>query len=156
MKVLILYFTKTGHTLEAVNAVADGIKAAGSEVDLVSVRDFDPGVLSVYDALIVGSPCWGGSISSKMGIAKPLKKALEALEPGVLTGKRCGGIAVHAGGGGENTVKNIGLILNEKGCGDYRYGPVATAGSSISLWTGPPVGAEDQEILKAFGSKFVQ
>jgi menaquinone-dependent protoporphyrinogen IX oxidase len=40
MKVLILYFTKTGHTLEAANSVAEGIKNAGSEVDLANVKAY--------------------------------------------------------------------------------------------------------------------
>lgn len=156
MKVLILYFTKTGHTLEAANATAEGIRAAGSEVDLITVKDFVGDKLPDYEALIVASPCWGGSISKKGGIPGPVKKALKGLEPGAVKGKRCGGISVHAGGGGENTVKNIGTMLMEKGCEDYRAGPVATAGVPLSLWKGPSVSSEDQERFRAFGSEFVK
>lgn len=57
MKVLVLYHTKTGHTLEAANATANGIRDAGSEVDVVAVKGFDASRISDYDALIVGSPC---------------------------------------------------------------------------------------------------
>lgn len=156
MKVLILYYTKTGHTLEAASATAEGIKSAGSEVDLVNDKDFNANELSKYDALIVGSPCHGGSVSKKAGIAGPIKKALNALEAGILKGKRCGGISVNAGAGGEVTITNIGAILMEKGCEDYRTGPVARAGSPISLWKGPSVTPEDQERFKAFGAEFVK
>ena len=156
MKVLILYFTKTGHTLEAAEATAEGIRAAGSEVDIVNVKGFNVDKLSDYDALIVGSPCWGGSICKKGGIAGPVKKMLKALKPGTLKGKRCGGIAVHSGGGAENTVTNIGTMLMEKGCEDYRPGPVATAGVPLSLWKGPSVSSEDRELFRAFGSEFVR
>lgn len=156
MKVLILYFSKTGHTLEAANAIVEGIEAAGSEAEIVNVKEFDVSSISNYEAIIVGSPCWAGSMSKKKGVSKPVKKMLNAIEPGVLAGKKCGAFAVHSGNGGGNTVANIGSILKEKGCADCKIGPVATAGSPASLWKGKPVGPEDQEILKNFGSEFVQ
>ena len=155
MKVLILYFTKTGHTLEAVNATAEGIRSAGSDVEIVKAEDFTPDMLLRCDALIVGSPCWKGSILKKAGIADPIKKALEKLEPGSLKGKRCGGISVHSGAGAENTVRNMGYLIKDKGCDDYRYGPVAAAGVPLSLWRGPSVKPEAQEQFKAFGAEFV-
>jgi len=155
MKVLILYFTKTGHTLEAANATADGIRAAGSEVDLVTVKDFDAAELADYDALIVGSPCWNG-VASGSGVAKPVSQALDTLAPRSLQGKRCGGISVHAFIGGENTVRTIGSILTQKGCGDYRPGPVAKAGVPVSLWKGPAVSPEDEDLFRAFGTEFVK
>ena len=155
MKVLIIYFTKTGHTLEAAKATAEGIKTAGSEVDLVSIKEFVADDLSNYDALIVGSPCWAG-MTKKGGVSAPVKKVLRKLEPGVLNGKRCGGIAVHSGSGGENTLKNIGKFLMEKGCEDYKPGPVAVAGVPLSLWKGRSVSSEDQERFSAFGSEFVK
>lgn len=155
MKVLILYFTKTGHTLEAANATAEGIRSAGSEVDLVPIKDFNAVELAYYDALIVGSPCWNGAISSS-GVAKPITQALNTLTPETLKGKRCGGISVNASMGGENTVKTMGKILAQKGCEDYRPGPVAKAGVPLSLWKGPSVTPKDEELFKAFGTEFVE
>lgn len=156
MKIIILYFTKTGHTLEAGNAVAEGIKSAGSEVDLVDVKNFSADKLSNYDALIIGSPCWTGSMRKKEGLAFPLKDALASLPSGILKGKKCGGFAVHAGNGGEVTVANIGVLLKEKGCENYISGHVARAGSPLSLWKGRSVSKEDLEIYKTFGSNFVK
>jgi len=156
MKVLILYFTKTGHTLEAVNATVEGIRNAGSEVEIAEVKGFNPDRLSEFDALIVGSPCWGGSMMKKGGIAAPVRKAIKSFGQEVLKGKRCGGISVHGGNGGQNTIKSIGNILQEKGCEDYRPGPVAAAGVALSLWKGPSVKPEDEERYRNYGSEFVK
>jgi len=156
MKILILYYTKTGHTLEAANAVAEGIKSAGSEADLFDVKSLSAEKISDYDALIVGSPCWTGSLRKKEGLAFPLKSFLVALPPDILKGKKCGGFSVHAGAGGNVTIANTGLILKEKGCEVYIPGPVAAAGVAFSLWKGPSVSAKDLEIFKAYGSDFAQ
>ena len=153
MKILILYYTKTGHTLEAAEATAEGIRAAGSEVDLVALDKFSPASLADYDGLIMGSPCWAGNITS--GVPKVVTKALNSLAADCLKAKRCGGISVNCKNGGESTVRSLGKLLSQKGCEDYRPGPVAKAGSAISLWKGPSVGAKDEELFKVFGAGFV-
>ena len=154
MKVLILYFTKTGHTLEAANATAEGIRSAGSEADLITTKDFDSAQLTGYDALIVASPCWAGSAGMPM-LPKPLDRALTALVADALRDKRCGGISVHSGVGAENTVQRIGERLTQKGCTDYRPGPVARAGVPFSVWKGPSVSPQDEVRFKAYGTAFV-
>ena len=153
MKVLILYFTKTGHTLEAASAIAEGIYSAGSQADLVGIEDFSAADLANYDALIVGSPCWGGSLGA--GVSKPIVKALDTLKPGALQGKKCSGISVHAAKGADNTIKILGEILRQKGCQDYTPGPIARAGVPFSLWKGPAVSPDDRERFRAFGVDFV-
>lgn len=85
MNVLLLYYTKTGHTLEAAGAVAEGIRSTGSTADLVSVQDF-VGQLDGYDALIVGSPCWAGIAGA--GVAIPIDRALAALGAGILEDRK--------------------------------------------------------------------
>jgi hypothetical protein len=154
MKVLVLYFTKTGHTLEAANATAEGICAAGSEADLITAQAFDPAQLAGYDALIVASPCWAGSAGILI-LPKPLEHALTALPADALQDVRCGGISVHSGVGGENTVQHVGEILAQKGNTDYRPGPAARAGVPFSLWKGPSVKPEDEARFKAYGTAFV-
>lgn len=156
MKVLIVYYTKTGHTLEAVNATAEGIRSAGSEVDIVSVKEFNEASLENYDAVIIASPCWKGSIVKSNGIADPMKKVLNKLKSDAMKGKRCGGISVHSGAGAENTIRNIGSILMKKGCTDYRQGPYASAGVPFSLWKGPSIKPEDIQKFKDFGAEFVK
>ena len=87
---------------------------------------------------------------------KPVVRALSALPPESLKGKRCAGISVCAVADAEITVKAIGEMLMQKGCEDYRDGPVAKAGIPLSLWKGPSVIPEDEELFKAFGAGFVK
>ena len=154
MKVLILYFTKTGHTLEAASATAEGIRSAGSEADLIAAQDFGPAQLADYDALIVASPCWAG-VADRLLLPKPLDRALTALATDALQEKRCGGISVHSGVGGENTVRHVGEILAQKGSTDYQPGPAARAGTPFSLWKGPSVKPDDEARFKDYGTAFV-
>ncbi|MFI4913254.1 MAG: flavodoxin family protein [Sedimentisphaeraceae bacterium JB056] len=154
MKVLILYYSKSGHTLEAANATAEGIRLAGSEVDIVAVNNFEVSMLTDYDGIIIGSPCWAGSITSS-GVAKPIVRVINSLPENRLKGKRCGGISVYAKKGGQTTVKHLGELMAQKGCEDYKPGPSAKAGVPMSLWKGPSVGTEDKANFKAFGIEFV-
>jgi multimeric flavodoxin WrbA len=153
MKALILYHTKTDHTLETANATAEGIRSAGSEADLVTAKDLSPGQLTNYDALIVGSLCWWGSVAG--GIATPIQKALDGLASDALRGKRCGAISVGAFAGAKGTVAALGALLAQKGAGGFRPGPTARAGVPLSLAKGPSVSAKDEERFKAFGAQFV-
>lgn len=154
MKVLVLYHSKTGHTLEAVNATAEGIRSTGSEAKVVDVSNFSGSDLLDYEAIIFGSPCWAGSVALS-GVATPLSEILDALPEGSLKKKRCGGISVHSKMGGTRTVNSLGELLSRKGCDDYRPGPVAKAGVPFSLWTGPSVSSQDEERFRAYGVQFV-
>ncbi|MEZ4599552.1 MAG: hypothetical protein R2940_07160 [Syntrophotaleaceae bacterium] len=154
MKILILYFSKTGHTLEAVQATAEGIRAAGSEADIVEVNDFDPAAVASYEGFILASPCWSGSVSP-WGVALPLLRALKGLQADSLRGKRCGGISVHSNTGGETTIRHLQKLLFKQGCEDFRPGPVAKAGAPLSLWKGPSVDARDEARFRNYGSEFV-
>ena len=153
MKVLILYFSKTGHTRTAAEATAEGIRSAGSEADLIAAADFNASTLEGYAALIVASPCWAGSITPS-GVAIPVAKALSRLSSDTLKGKRCGGIAVHSATGGDTTVKAIGAMLSLKGCTDYHPGPSAKAGVPFSLWKGPSVTPADIKRIQDYGAAF--
>jgi len=154
VKVLILYFTRTGHALEAANATAEGIRSAGSEADLITAQAFHSAQLAGYDALIVASPCWAGSAGRPI-LPKPIDRALKALVTDDLREKRCGGISVHAGIGGENTVQRIGELLMQKGCTEYRRGPAVRAGAPFSIWKGPSVSLQDEERFMTYGTAFV-
>lgn len=154
MKVLILYYSKTGHTLEAANATAEGIRSVGSEAKVVSVTEFNSDSFTQYDGVILGSPCLAGSVTGA-GVAKPLVRVLDSLPAGSLDNKACGGISVYSTAGGSNTVKALGKILLRKGCKDYQPGPVAKAGVAFSLWKGPSVSPQDEKRFRAYGAQFV-
>jgi flavodoxin len=153
MNALLLYHSKTGHTLEAANAIVQGIQSAGGSATLVLAKDFYPQAINQYDVFIVGSPCWGGSIAS--GVSTPITDAINQITNEV-KGKLCAGFSVNAGYGGKSTVKSIGERLKAKGCASYAAGPVAKAGAPLSMWKGPAVKQEDLARYRAFGEDLVK
>lgn len=56
-KILIAYWSSTGHTENMANAIATGIREAGSEVDILHVSN-QPDV-NAYDAIAFGCPAMG-------------------------------------------------------------------------------------------------
>jgi flavodoxin len=56
MKVAIVYESETGRTKAAAQEMADLVRAAGHECNLVSVQEADPAVVSSAGAICVG--CW--------------------------------------------------------------------------------------------------
>jgi flavorubredoxin len=56
-KALILYYSRTGNTEKMANAVAEGLKSSG-KVEVELNYHVDPQDLSLYDAIIVGTPTY--------------------------------------------------------------------------------------------------
>jgi len=153
MPMLLLYHTKTGHTLEAGKAIAAGVTEAGGSIQLVLAKDFNPAQARDCDLLIVGSPCWGGSMGA--GVSAPIAAALKQLTTEI-NGKPCAGFSVNGSVGGLNTVKALGVLLKRKKCSEYLPGPVAKGGAPLSLWKGPAIKDKDLSLLKSFGAQLVQ
>ncbi|MBR2282128.1 MAG: flavodoxin [Spirochaetales bacterium] len=57
MKVAVVYWSQTGNTEAMANKVADGAKAAGAEVDLLTAAEFSSA--DGYDAVAFGCPAMG-------------------------------------------------------------------------------------------------
>ncbi len=57
-KIAIIYWTGTGNTEAMANAISDGAKSAGCEVNL-STTDFDVNTISDYSAIAFGCPSMG-------------------------------------------------------------------------------------------------
>ena len=55
-KVAIVYWSGTGNTEEMANKVAEGAKAAGAEVEVISADDFDGTDISSFDGVAFGCP----------------------------------------------------------------------------------------------------
>ncbi len=55
-KILVLYYSQTGNTEKMANAVTEGAKSAGSEVELNYFIDAE--ALGKFDAIIVGTPTY--------------------------------------------------------------------------------------------------
>ena len=57
MKVAVVYWSQTGNTEAMANKVADGAKAAGAEIDLLTAAEFSSA--DGYDAVAFGCPAMG-------------------------------------------------------------------------------------------------
>lgn len=104
-KVLVLYYSTYGHIETMANAVADGARAAGAQVDVKRVPETAPAdvakaahfkldqaapiatvaELAEYDAIIIGTPTRFGRIASQM--AAFLDQAGGLWAKGALNGK---------------------------------------------------------------------
>lgn len=61
-KIAVVYWSGTGNTESMSQAVVDGIKAAGVDVDLFQVDDFKVDDMSNYTAFAFGCPAMGDEV----------------------------------------------------------------------------------------------
>ena len=129
-KMLICYYSRTGNTQHMAEAVADGArKVSGVDVEVKPIDQVAPDDLLGYEAIIMGSPTYYGTMAGEM------KKLLDETVDfhGQLEGKVGGAFASSAniGGGNETTIMDIlkgllihGMIVPGSHIGDH-YGPVS-------------------------------
>jgi len=127
---LIVYYSRSGNTEKMAEIVAEGARAEGGvDVDLRKVQDVTPEDLLEYDAIVMGSPVYYGTM------AAALKQLLDesVRYHGKLDGKVGGAFASSGGpgGGNETTVLDLlkallihGMIAKGMAMGDH-YGPIA-------------------------------
>ncbi len=129
MRVLIVYYSRTGNTKKMAKIIADSIKEEGLETILKEAERTSPQELLEYQGIIMGTPVYYGSM------AHPLKKLLDESVRfhGELEGKIGGAFSSSAnvGGGNETAVLDIlkamlihGMIVQGDSRGDH-YGPVS-------------------------------
>ncbi|MBS3733959.1 MAG: NAD(P)H-dependent oxidoreductase [Phycisphaerae bacterium] len=129
-QVLIGYYTRTQHTEHMAKSVAEGAaQVDGVQTDVRAVGGIEARELVDYDAIILGSPTYYGTMAAEV---KQLLDESVAFH-GQLAGKVGGAFASSAnvGGGNETTVVDIlrallihGMIIQGDPGGDH-YGPVA-------------------------------
>ena len=61
-KIAIVYWSGTGNTEAMADLVAQGVRAKGSDADLISATDFGPERLDEYDAYAFGCPAMGAEV----------------------------------------------------------------------------------------------
>ncbi len=161
-KVLVLYYSAYGHIETMANAVAEGARSAGAEVDIKRVPELVPpevakashfkldqpapvaavADLANYDAIVVGTGTRFGRMSSQM--ASFLDQAGGLWAKGALNGKVGGAFASSAvqHGGQETTLFSIitnllhfGMVIVGM---DYGYGAQMTLDEIVG---GAPYGA---------------
>lgn len=149
-KILIAYYTRTGNTAKMAGNIAEGIKKEGIEPVVKEVKDVKADELLDYDAIIIGSPTYYGTMSAE------IKKLFDDSVKfhGKLDGKIGASFASSANvaGGNETTILNIlnamlihGMIIQGDPLGDH-YGPVS-------------IGSPDERSIKQcrkFGSRVVK
>lgn len=129
MKAIVIYYSRGGSTKALAEVFAEGIKKEGVEAEVKDVKDVSCDELLKYDAIIIGSPTYYGTM------AAPLKKLLDDSVKfhGKLDGKVGAAFSTSANlaGGNETTVLDIlnamlihGMIIQGDWQGDH-YGPVS-------------------------------
>ncbi|RLF13563.1 MAG: flavodoxin family protein [Thermoprotei archaeon] len=141
VKILILYFSRTGNTEKMAKAVAEGAKEIeGVDVVLKSIREARPQDLLEADGIIIGSPTYYGTI------AGPLKKFLDETVKyhGSLEGKVGGAFSSCGamGGGAETTVLDIIKVM-------LIHGMIVQGNPEEHHFGVISIGSPDKEILEA-------
>ena len=127
--ILIAYYSRTGHTKEMAQKIAEGARETGAQVELASIENVKVETLKKYAAIVLGSPDYYGTMAAQ--VKKLLDDSVQL--HGELAGKVGGAFASAAtiGGGGETTVLSMiqgllvhGMIVAGMAAGDH-YGPIS-------------------------------
>ena len=85
MKLAIVYWSGTGNTELMAKAMAEGAKAAGAEVELLTPDFFPASKLADFDSLLLGCPAMGNEVLEEAEF-EPMFTALEKNLAGVPVG----------------------------------------------------------------------
>ncbi len=142
---LVTYVSKTGHTRQAAEDVAKGLRLAGAKTMVKQLSEVDKEELKSYRILAVGSPTHGGKP------ARAVRRYLKGLGKKELKGKTAAGFSAYAGMRGKNTVKVLRKQLRKKGARVVKPGVAVKAGAPLSLWKGPDASEQDVARLIELG-----
>ena len=95
-KVAVVYWSGTGNTEAMANKVAEGAKAAGAEVEVISADNFDGTDISGFDGVAFGCPAMGDE-ELEDSVFQPVFEACEAK----LAGKKVALFGSYGWGDGE-------------------------------------------------------
>ena len=95
-KISVVFWSQTGNTQAMAEAVADGIKAAGAETELVEVGSASIDMLKDEKAFAIGCPAMGAEVLEEA----EMEPFVAELEPHV-SGKIIGLFGSYGWGGGE-------------------------------------------------------
>ena len=128
VKMLVSYYSRSGHTKRMAEEIAKAAEEAGAEVDLLNLDKVDVKSLVDYDCMVIGSPTYYGQMA---GIVKEFFDRSVKIH-GKLAGK-VGGAFASSGlraGGNETTVLSIlnawlvhGMLVMGSSGADH-FGPV--------------------------------
>lgn len=81
MSISVVYWSGTGNTQAMAEAVAEGIKAAGQEAELLEVGDADAKTVAAVDAFALGCPAMGAEVLEESEM-EPFVEELESYVSG--------------------------------------------------------------------------
>ena len=129
-KILIAYYSRTGHTKNMAEVIGEAAgRVRGAFVEVRDIKALTAKDLLKYDAIVLGSPTYYGSMAAEV------KKLLDdsVAFHGKLSGKVGGAFSSSAnvGGGNETTILDMlnallihGMVIRGVHMGDH-YGPVS-------------------------------
>ena len=80
-KIAVVYWSGTGNTEAMANEVAEGAKAAGAEVDVLTASEFGADKMDAYDAVAFGCPAMGAEVLEETEM-EPFVEEVEAFAAG--------------------------------------------------------------------------
>ncbi len=121
-KIAIVYWSGTGNTEAMANYIAEGVQAAGGEVEMFGPSEFTAGQLTAFSAVAFGCPAMGSEVLEESEF-EPMFAALEHS----LGGKKIALFGSYGWGDGQwmrdwrdrcnnagaNLLGENGLIVNE-------------------------------------------
>ena len=115
MSISVVYWSGTGNTQAMAEAVAEGIKAAGQEAELLEVGDADAKTVAAVDAFALGCPAMGAEVleESEMEPYVSGKKILLFGSYGWGDGEWMRDWADRMKNAGAQLIREEGIIANE-------------------------------------------
>ena len=95
-KIAIVFWSGTGNTEAMANYIAEGVRAAGSEAELLGPGEFSASQFSAYSAVAFGCPAMGSEVLEEMEF-EPMFASLEVS----LSGKRIALFGSYGWGDGQ-------------------------------------------------------
>ena len=129
-KVLVVYYSKTGHTAKMAAAVAEGAAGvAGVEAVTKTATEATPDDLLEADAIVMGSPVYYGTMAAELKALVDRSVRYHGRVAGRVGGAFASSGAAH--GGNETTIMDIlrcllihGMVVQGESNGDH-YGSVS-------------------------------
>lgn len=112
MSISVVYWSGTGNTQAMAEAVAEGIKEAGADADVIDVGNADAAALASENAFALGCPSMGAEQLEE----SEMEPFVEELEP-LVSGKKILLFGSYGWGDGEwmrdwaDRMKNAGAVL---------------------------------------------
>ena len=149
-KALVMYYTKTGHTADAAEAIARGLESSRVEATVKSIFDVDRGELADYSMVALGSPTRGGRPARKV------KKFMKGLDKKALKKKTATTFTSYARINGRGTLRRLKKLLKRRKAKKVVRGVKFKAGAPLSLWQGKDIKEEDIARLEELGKKLAK